>query len=267
MQIELTPEMADALQTCPFSFQEKYLTKTWREPAFGPDPAARLEQNVRAALDLFYKRGGHLNLLEADLLDLLNQKWDSDGFCSIVEELAYKQEASRLLRNYYAASIHEPACQRRTTETFHATAIPVILGQHIVGLNGRFNRLDLCSAGSLEVVEYQTGPAEAGLPDRQEFAGRLSNLVYFRLAQDLYPEAAEITVSHYYLRSQRKISVRYTPEVIEAARTELEILLDELEVGVAPTLVNRTCAGCPVRKSGKCHQFDRPGKVLEEILF
>jgi hypothetical protein len=267
MQIKLTPNMADALQTCPFSFQEKYLTKTVREPAFVHNPASRMGQNVHAALDLFYRRGGHLNLSETNLLELLNQKWDSDGFSSIEEELAYKQEASRLLRRYYAASIHEPLCLRRTTETFHTTAHAITLGQHKVSLSGRFDRLDLFTNGRLEVVDFKTGTPGAGLPDQQDFAGRLSNLVYYRLAKDLYPDVAEITVSHYYLRSLRKISVYYSPEVFLAARTELEILLDELEVGVAPTLVNQNCAWCLVRRAGRCHQFDQAERVLEEIQF
>ncbi len=267
MRIKLTPNMADALQTCPFSFQEKYLTKAVREPAFRYNPASRMGQNVHAALDIFYRRGGCLNLSEMDLLDLLNQKWDSDGFSSIEEELTYKQEASRLLRNYYANSIHEPSCQLRTTETFHTTSTAVTLGQHKVNLSGRFDRLDLFGDGTLEVIDYKTGSARAGFPGQEEFAGRLSNLIYFRLAKDLFPEAREITVSHYYLRSQRKISVRYTSEVIEAARTELEILLDELEVGVATTLVNHNCAWCLVRKAGRCHQFAHREAETEEILF
>ena len=267
MRIKLTPNMADALQTCPFSFQEKFLTKAVREPTFRSTPASRMGQNVHAALDIFYRRGGCLNLSEMDLLDLFNQKWDSDGFSSIEEELTYKQEASRLLRNYYASSVHEPSCQLRTTETFHTTATAVTLGQHKVTLRGRFDRLDLYGDGTLEVIDYKTGNAGAGLPGQEEFAARLSNLIYFRLAKDLFPEAREITVSHYYLRSQRKISVRYTSEVIQVARTELEILLDELEVGVAPTLVNQNCAWCLVRKAGRCHQFAHREAETEEILF
>jgi hypothetical protein len=267
MQIKLTPNMADALQTCPFSFQEKFLTKAVREPAFRYNPASRMGQNVHAALDIFYRRGGCLNLSEMDLLDLLNQKWDSDGFSSIEEELAYKQEASRLLRNYHSNSIHEPTCQLRITETFHITARAVTLGQHKVVMSGRFDRLDLYGNGTLEVIDYKTGQAGAGFPDKEDFAGRLSNLIYFRLAKDLFPEVREITVSHYYLRSQRKISVCYTPQVIEAARSELEILLDELEVGVAPTLVNHNCAWCLVRKVGRCHQFSQVESETEEILF
>ena len=66
--------MADALQTCPFSFQEKFLTKAVREPDFRYNPASRMGQNVHAALDIFYRRGGCLNLSEMDLLELLNQK-------------------------------------------------------------------------------------------------------------------------------------------------------------------------------------------------
>ncbi len=150
MQIKLTPKMADALQTCPFSFQEKYLTKTVREPTFAYNPVARMGQNVHAALDLFYKRGAHLNLSEVNLLELLNQKWDNDGFSSIEEELTYKQEACRLLRRYYTASIHESPCLRRTTETFHTTPNPITLGQHKVSLSGQFDRLDLFSDSRLD---------------------------------------------------------------------------------------------------------------------
>lgn len=267
MRIKLNPNMAEALQTCPFSFQQKYLTKAVREPAFKYNPASRMGQNIHTTLDTFYKRGGHFNLAEADLLNIFNQKWDGDGFTSIEEELAYKQEASRLLKGYYASSIHEPFCQLRTTETYHTTDRAITLGQHKITLSGRFDRLDLLGDGTLEVIDYKTGRVDAGLPDQAEFAERLSNLIYFRLAKDLFPNVNEIVVSHYYLRSQRKVSVRYTPEIFQAARTELEILLDELEIGVAPTLVNQNCAWCLVRKAGRCQQFVPIERMVEGEIF
>lgn len=267
MRINLTPNMAGVLQTCPFSFQEKYLTKTVLKPALTCCPASRLSQNVHGVLDVFYTRGGHVNFSESALLDLLNQKWNSDGFSSIEEELAYKQEASRQVRNYYAASIHESTCQLRLAQTFHAITTPVILGHHKITMSGRFDRLDLFEDSSLEVVNYKTGSSRSGLPDRQEFAGRLTNLIYFRLARDLFPDVQMITVSNYYLRSLRKISVSFTPEIIENSRTELEILLDELEVGLAPTLVSMNCARCLVREAGKCHQFDQSESLFAEVIF
>lgn len=256
MQIRLTPTQAQELQACPYSFQQKYLDKTVQLPPFSNGPAAQMGTNVHAALDVFYKRGGHTTQSCEDLLATFNYKWSSAGFTDEEQELAYRKQAGLLLRDYYQLSKNEPPSEKRLTERFQKTSKPLTLGKHQVSLSGRFDRLDLFADGTIEVVDYKTSdPASGGLPDEREMAEDLSNLIYYRLALEVYPLARSVTISRYYLRSKRKVSVLYTPIRLQTAKELLMELLDQLEEGIAPPSENFGCAWCLVRKVGKCPIF------------
>ena len=125
-----------------------------------------------------------------------------------------------------------------------------------VFLSGKFDRIDIFEDGNIEVVDYKTSANVNGLPDRQEMAGSLSNLIYYRLACSLYNNIKTITVSQYFLRSRRKISVEYSPEIVAEARGDLQNLLDHLERGIAPSVTGHSCSWCLVRKTGKCPHFE-----------
>ena len=254
MNIYLTPSMTETLQNCPLAFQQKYL-QGLKEP-FRPSPASQLGTNIHAALSTFYGRGAHRRQSQADLLGLLAAKWDSAAFTTIEEERVYLEEGRHLLRDFYAATQNEPECRQRLVEKPHRSARVLTLGRHRVTLGGRFDRLDVLADGSIEVVDYKTGqPPATGLPDAAEMAERLDNLIYYRLAAELYPQARSITVSRYYLKSKRKVSVCYTEAYVEAARTTLQELLDQLDQGIALPTQNDGCQWCLVRKVGKCPQF------------
>lgn len=266
MKLNLTPSMAEELQNCPFLFQQKYLSGL-KLPRFTRSAASQLGTNVHAALDTFYKRGAHARLEVDDLLNLLQARWDSAGFEDFDEELAYRQEGRRQLTNYYRATLDELSPQQRQTEKYHQVAA-LSLGRHKLSLSGRLDRLDLLADGSVEVLDYKTGSPTSGLPDETEMAESLANLIYYRLAQSLYPQAHAITVSRYYLSSKRKVSVRYTTGIVAVARAELERLLDGLEEGVAPPIENLGCAWCLLRKSGKCPRFSKtePIEVAQQVF-
>ena len=255
MKIYLTPSRAEVLQNCPLAFEQKFL-KGLSEP-FRSSPASQLGTNVHAALHTFYGRGAHCQQTQADLLELLSAKWDSAAFTSIEEERTYLAEARLLLKDFYDATQDEPACKSRLLEKPYRSARPLMLGRHKVTLSGRFDRLDVLADGSVEVLDYKTGnPPPAGLPDAEEMAERLDNLIYYRLAAELYPQARSITVSRYYLKSKRKVSVLYTSSHLATARATLLELLDGLDEGIVPPTQNESCTWCLVRKAGRCPQFE-----------
>ena len=255
MQIKLTPTMAQELQACPHLFQQKYLERSVAIPPFATNAAAQMGTNVHAALDVFYKRGAHLNQSQEDLLALFNHKWSSAGFVDAEQELGYRQQARTMVTTYYELTKDEPLCQKRVMERYQKTARPLTLGRHKVELSGRFDRLDLLAAGTVEVIDYKTGDPSGGLPDEREMAESLANLVYYRLALEIYPAAKEVTVSRFYLKSKRKVSVLYNAARLHVAKAELTALLDQLDAGVAPPHENFGCAWCLVRKHGKCPLF------------
>ena len=267
MKLDLTPSKADMLQNCPLAFQEKFI-KGLREP-FRPTPASQLGLNVHATLNTFYRRGAHANHDSADLLRLLNTKWDSAGFSSSSpeDEEVFRQEARLMLTDFYHASQSEPPASNRLLEYSYNSSRSLTLGQHKVGLSGRFDRLDVLADGSIEVLDYKTSnPPSTGLPDEQEMAERLDNLIYYRLAAEMYPQATSITISRYYLKSKRKVAVRYTPGRVQAARDLLLELLDQLEAGIVPPVQNESCSWGLVRRAGKCPNFATPDPA-ELILF
>ncbi|HEX2911034.1 MAG TPA: PD-(D/E)XK nuclease family protein [Chloroflexia bacterium] len=254
MEIHLTPSKVEMLQNCPLAFQQKYL-KGLSEP-FRPSPASQLGMNVHAALYAFYQRGAHSNHDVNDLLRLLHTKWDSAGFNNAEDEEAFRQEARQMLIDFYHASKEEAPCRSRMLEKPYRADRAFSLGRHKIWLGGRFDRLDLLADGSVEVLDYKTGaPPSTGLPDEQEMAERLDNLIYYRLAAAIYPKAKNITVSRYYLKSKRKVSALYTAERLHAARDLLLDLLDQLESGIVSPVQNEGCSWCLVRRHGKCPTF------------
>lgn len=266
MEIKLTPTTAQELQVCPHLFQQKYLKHSVTIPSYAINASAQMGTNVHAALDVFYKRGAHQVQSQEDLLALFNHKWSSAGFVDGEQELGYRQQARTMVSAYYSLTLDEPKCQQRMTESFQKTARPLTLGRHKVMLSGRFDRLDLLADGTVEVIDYKTGDPAGGLPDEREMAENLANLVYYRLAVEVYPNAKTVTVSRFFLKSKRKVSVYYTPTRLQSAKAELTQLLNQLDDGIAPPHENFGCAWCLVRKHGQCPLFAEVDNATVEAL-
>jgi len=254
MNIFLTPSMVEDLQACPFAFQQKHLKRTVKTSKFERTPATQLGNIVHGVLDTFHKRGSHTQLGLDDLLRLLEQKWDGSVYEDYEEELAHRKMAQLMLTDFYQKTQGETPCQDRQSEKFHEIT-SLRLGQHKLQLRGKFDRLDIFADGTVELIDYKTGSPSSGLPDEKELGESLANLLYYRLVLDLYPNATSVVISHYYLGSKRKVSVRYTSTIFQAAKDHLLGLLDQLEEGIAPPLENQGCAWCLVRRHGKCPRF------------
>lgn len=147
LTINLRPQMAEELQTCPFAFRQKYL-EGLKIPRKLPSPSSRLSQNVRAALQIFYQRGGPGKLGLDELLNLLQSRWENTGFSSEEEELDYRQEARRQLIAYYEKARAEPEARHIAGKFQEIRGLQ--LGRHILNLSGWFDRIDLFPDGALD---------------------------------------------------------------------------------------------------------------------
>lgn len=254
MELDLTPSKAEELQACAFAFQQKYLAKNVKVGKIERTPPVYLGNIVHSVLDIFYKRGGYAQLEKDDLLTLLDQKWDGSVYTNYEQEVEHRHLAKIMLSDFYDSEKDAPPVRERQTEKFYQVE-RLKLGNHRLEVRGKFDRLDLFPDGSVEIVDFKTNQPQAGLPDERELGESLANLLYYRLATALYPQTSDVVISHHYLVSKRKVSVRYTAGRFAAAKNHLLELLDKLETGVAPPTENQGCAWCLVKRGGKCPRF------------
>ena len=162
---------------------------------------------IHKVLELFHARYDVPLATEEDILDLLEERWSSDGFKTAEEEQEYKARGRRLLSKYLAeAKAHPPNVWR--TELF----VEATIGG--VSVVGRMDRVDREADGSLTIVDYKTGDK---MLDPESLQSDLQANLYYLLGEKTIGRKFK-KFFYWYLEKDRKVPVTIT----DAARKETE---------------------------------------------
>ncbi len=169
------------------------------------------------------------------LLSCLDESWLETGYSSAEEMYTRKQEAMRILQEFFD-SLGTPSILHLEK------SFTVEVGN--TGIKGRYDRVDTTGENTLEIMDYKTGK----LRTEQECQDDMQLPLYHLALQKQYPKH-HITSTLYFLEHNTKISVSHTSETLEQASRRLNTIGNHIEQGIfEPTPKEDICRSCPYNK-------------------
>lgn len=178
----VSPTKIRTYRQCPTQYRLEYIEKLgrfYRKPRAGFSFGASLH-NV---LEEFHSQGGPEAVTVETLTQDLTAKWQSQGYQSMEQELAYKAEAVRILEAYHQRAT-EVAPVAATTVLYSEKTFSLPLSSELV-LSGRVDRVDEHPDGALEIVDYKSGRESV---EPEDVAGALAMNIYQVLVKHHHPE-------------------------------------------------------------------------------
>jgi RecB family exonuclease len=173
---------------CPAEYRLEYIDKLGR---FYHRARAGFSfgNTLHRALDAFHAAGGTETITEEALTESLSTLWVAKGYDGEEQEAAFREEGTRILREYHAAQV-----TAREAAPVDAPPPPKILYTEKtlrmdltseIALSGRIDRVDEHQDGSLEIVDYKSGRTTVS---EEDVAGSLAMNLYQVLLKDKHPD-------------------------------------------------------------------------------
>ena len=224
----ISPTKLRTFYQCPAQYRLEYIDKLGR---FYHKARAGFSfgHSLHRALDTFHNAGGAEAVSAEALGASLDTLWVKSGYDGEKQETAYKEEATRILQSYHAAS---QTAQKEREANPEAPPPPQILWTEktlrvdlspYVALSGRIDRVDEHHDGTLEIVDYKSGRQTVTEAD---VAGALAMNIYQLLVKHQMP-ARRVVSTIVALRSGDKAS----HEMSDTDRSDLQAAC--LETGEA----------------------------------
>lgn len=188
-------------QRCPLYYRLVHLDG--HKPA--PQPYFSFGSSLHAALEYMYGGGRMTPPTLEDLLDHLNQAWESEGYESNQQEQDYRGQAREILTDFY----QRRAPQFRPAFTVEKKFLITVGG---VPFTGYIDRVDKLDGGGLKIVDYKSGVEPF---TREQMEGNSQLTLYQIACEELYGLPVE-TLSLYHLRSQTEFETASRDEQAKA---------------------------------------------------
>jgi RecB family exonuclease len=243
-----SPSRLQVYQACPRRYYYQYVIKvpTRRQAA------QSVGISLHGALEEVQQAGGLEVTGIEGALQLLLERWESEGFADAAEEAEAKRRAEKLLAEYLARFGEGPGK-------------PVMLEKKLVAhyedvpLLGIVDRLDRLPDGQLELIDYKSGRA----PERKPEVHQQLAIYRFLVKQQLGEYPAQVAIHH--LAANTRITLDLVPEqwdelVARAAQSARAIERDQdfdPQVGAA-------CQRCDY--NSRCLAFKRAQREAAESL-
>lgn len=239
-------------QKCPLSYYFRYIEKIPTKPS----PHLSFGSSIHEALSQFYeKHDGQFppfDLLES----LLEKNWISEGYASIEEELFWKENALKALKNFYE---REEISRKKPLEVEQWFEIPF----EDFKLVGKIDRIDRTDNGRLHILDYKTGEK---VQSEEQVKKDLQLAIYHYACRHEYQEEPE-KVSLYFLSQDKIITVQLSDIEIRNAVNNIyetyERISEAIKRNHFPPNVGRFCGYCDFQEN--CPEI-KP-KTSEQILF
>ena len=181
-------------------------------------------------------------MTRAEMLEVYDRAWLSDGYGSPDEEARYRAMGRDLLGRYYDHLVRE-------------RPQPVAVEEHLearwdgIPIHGYIDRIDRTPAGGLEIVDYKTS-RELSHEDARD-SDQLS--LYQVLVQQNYVEPVE-GLTLYHLRSLKPLRARpREPTALTVLHDRLGTVSDGIRAEAFEPTPGRHCARCDFRS--RCPEF------------
>jgi putative RecB family exonuclease len=242
----ISPTKLRTFRQCPAKYRLEYIDKMGRiyhraraGHAFG--------HSLHRALDAFHNAGGSVAVTAEELTASLEQVWISSGYEGTAQEVAYQEEAARILQEYHATHLAQqeavtgdappPPHLLYTEKTLRMDLSPDI------ALSGRIDRVDEHHDGSLEIVDYKSGITSV---TEEDVAKSLAMSIYQLLLKNQMPDR-KVFATLVALRTGQRASWELTTEQRDDLKADALETAEELRnkdwENVLP-VVNDHCPYC-----------------------
>lgn len=227
--MRLSYSSIDTYETCPAKFKFQYEDKVPRSPS----PALSFGDSLHRALYLFHNRPVPVPPSLAELHDMLEASWVSEGFTTPSEEQTYIAHGRQVLSQYHQ-------------ENANAYRIPAALEFRFridvegVAVSGVIDRMDRIPGGGYEIVDYKTNRR---LPPQSRIDQDLQLSIYHMAAREIWGIEPERLTLYYLLPGQRMTTVR-TPSDVDELRRRIAIVAERIGAGRFEPRQNPLCDWC-----------------------
>jgi RecB family exonuclease len=244
-------------ETCPakyqFQYEERLPTST--------SPALSFGDSLHRALRRFHDRPVPVPPSLAELHDMLQSEWVSDGFRDPTEEQVYYDHATQVLTDYHRAnadSFRIPAALE------HRFAVEV----DGIQVGGVIDRMDRIPGGGYEIIDYKTSRR---LPPKAVVDRDLQLSLYYLAAKEVWGVEPERLTLYYLLPGERMTTFRTAADT-DDLRRRIATVAERIEAGKFEPRQNPLCdwcdfqALCPLFR----HKYDReqgdPAPRMSELV-
>lgn len=255
--MRLSYSSIDTYETCPAKYRFQYEE---RLPT-SPSPALSFGDSLHRALHRFHARPVPVAPSLAELLEMLEDVWVSDGYTDAAEEQCYHEHARQVLAQYHR-------------ENAGAYRIPAALEFRFeievegVTLSGVIDRMDRIPGGGYEIIDYKTNRR---LPPRERVDRDLQLSIYHLAAREVWGIEPERLTLYFLLPNQRMSTVR-TRAHLDELRRRIATVAERIEAGRFEPRQNPLCGWCGFQ--ARCplfrHAYERergdPAPRMTEVV-
>lgn len=255
--MRLSYSSIDTYETCPAKYRFQYEE---RLPT-SPSPALSFGDSLHRALHRFHARPVPVAPPLAELLEMLEDAWVSDGYADAAEEQSYREHAREVLAQYHR-------------ENAGAYRIPAALEFRFeievegVTLSGVIDRMDRIPGGGYEIIDYKTNRR---LPPRERVDRDLQLSIYHLAAREVWGIEPERLTLYFLLPNQRMSTAR-TRAHLDELRRRIATVAERIQAGRFEPRQNPLCGWCEFQ--ARCplfrHAYERergdPAPRMTEVV-
>lgn len=215
----LSYSQLETFNRCPLQYKYRYLLQI-------PVPssaAASFGTSIHQSLKDFYQLVlENKKPKKKDLLQILPNCWQKEGYTSKTHEKKMYLRAKKFLTNFFDKGYEKTDNLVALEQTFTIKISPDLR------IGGRIDRVDQLKDETIEIIDYKTGK----MPVQKEVDKNQQMSFYAMAATNpgIYNKnPQEVILSFYFLETQEKISTQRTKEDLE--KTKKEIIKKAKEIG------------------------------------
>jgi putative RecB family exonuclease len=227
--MRLSYSSINTYETCPAKFKFQYEDRLPQARS----PALAFGDSLHRALHVFHNRPVPVAPALAELHEMLDAVWVSDGFSSESEERMYRDHGEQVLAQYHRENASE---YRIPAALEHRFTIEV----EGVEIGGVIDRMDRIPGGGYEIIDYKTNRR---LPPQGRIDRDLQLSVYHLAAKQVWGIEPERLTLYYLLPGQRMTTAR-TPADVDELRRRIGIVAERIAAGKFEPRQNPLCDWC-----------------------
>lgn len=223
----------NTFKECPLKYSYRYLMAVPTPPSH----ASSYGTAIHATLNEFYQemKGGAAPQLE-NLLSLFEKNWIHEGFDDRGHEEKRKSEGREVLKKFFEVN-GAPAW---VIPAFLEKPFSLKIGEARVG--GRIDRIDKLADGTYEVIDYKTGSSKKDTDLKKDLQLSLYDIA---CREGLGIRVSKLSL--YFIDDNVKVSTSRTDEQLEACRTEILELVEEMKKSDFAPTPGFVCKFCDFR--------------------